>query len=91
MNLARDVKGNKKGFCISMNSKRKTQKNVGLLLKAAGELMRNKEEVKLFSAFLPESLQVKLAIRKCRTQTLEGKSGARKTQSQYSRTRLGST
>lgn len=31
INLARHVKGNKKGFCRSVSDKRKTKENVGLL------------------------------------------------------------
>lgn len=33
LNMARDVKGKKKGFYRYFNSKRKTGRNVGLLLK----------------------------------------------------------
>lgn len=36
VNLARDVKGNKKGFYKYINSKRKTRENLGLLLNGTG-------------------------------------------------------
>lgn len=53
--------------------------------------VRGREEVEMDSVpFLPESLPVKLAIGKCRTQTPEGRSGTRKLCSQCSSTRLGS-
>lgn len=52
MNLARDVKINKKGFYMYVNNKRKTLENVRLLLKTAGEQVKNyMEEVKVLSAF----------------------------------------
>lgn len=41
LNLARDVKRSKKRFYMQMNSKRKTQENVGLLMNAAEELEIN--------------------------------------------------
>ncbi|PKU33022.1 rna-directed dna polymerase from mobile element jockey-like [Limosa lapponica baueri] len=47
LNLARGVKGNKKGFYKYINSKRKTRENVGQLLNGAGELVtRDMEKVK---------------------------------------------
>ncbi|KAK4825453.1 hypothetical protein QYF61_027608 [Mycteria americana] len=39
LNLARDVKGDKKGFCKYLSGKRKTRKNVGSLLNGAGDLV----------------------------------------------------
>lgn len=66
------MKGIKKGFYLYMNSKRKTQDNVRLLLKAVGELVRNDmEEVKILSASLLKSLQIKQAFRNPRPQRLE--------------------
>jgi len=39
LNLARDVKGNKKGFHKHLKGKRKSRENVGLLLNVARELV----------------------------------------------------
>lgn len=40
LNLERDVKSNKKGFCQYLNSKRPTRKNVGLLRNGNEDLVR---------------------------------------------------
>ena len=39
MNLAKDVKDKKRGFCKNICSKMKAKKNVGLLFGGAGDLM----------------------------------------------------
>jgi len=45
------VKGNKKGFQKYINSKRKTRKNVGLLLNGAGDLVtKDMEKAEVFNA-----------------------------------------
>ncbi|GAB0179374.1 mitochondrial enolase superfamily member 1 [Grus japonensis] len=52
LNLARDVKDNKKGFFKYISSKRKTRENVGLLLNEVGALvMEDTEKVELLNAF----------------------------------------
>ena len=52
LNLAREVKNNKKGFFNYISSKRKTRDNVGLLLNEAGVLvMENAEKAELLNAF----------------------------------------
>ncbi|GAB0202805.1 mitochondrial enolase superfamily member 1 [Grus japonensis] len=52
LNLARDVKDNKKGFFKYINSKRKTRENVGLLLNEVGTLvMEDTEKEELLNAF----------------------------------------
>ncbi|GAB0204878.1 mitochondrial enolase superfamily member 1 [Grus japonensis] len=51
LNLARDVKDNKKGFFKSISSKRKTRENVGLLLNEVGALVtEDTEKTELLSA-----------------------------------------
>lgn len=40
LNLTRDVKDSKKGFCRYINNRRKTGINVGLLLNGTGALVR---------------------------------------------------
>ena len=51
MNLARNVKGKKKGFYRYINSKRKTSENVGPLLNGAVDLVTNDtEKAKVLSA-----------------------------------------
>lgn len=39
MDLARDVKGNKKGFCKHIHDKRKIRENVGTLMNGTGVLI----------------------------------------------------
>ena len=39
LNLARDVKGNRKSFCRYIGDKRKTRENVGALQKETGDLV----------------------------------------------------
>jgi len=52
LNLAKDIKDNKKGFFKYISSKRKTRENVGLLLNELGVLVtEDTEKVKFFSAF----------------------------------------
>ncbi|KAK4810509.1 hypothetical protein QYF61_004289 [Mycteria americana] len=52
LNLVRDVKGDKKGFCGFIISKRKTRENVGLLLNGAGDLVtQDMEKAEVLSAF----------------------------------------
>jgi len=52
LNLARDVKNNKKGFFKNISSKRNTRDNVGLLLNEVGVLvMEDAEKADLLNAF----------------------------------------
>jgi len=52
LNLARDVKDNKKGFFKYISSKRKTRDNVGLLLNEVGALAsEDTEKMELLNAF----------------------------------------
>ncbi|GAB0189216.1 mitochondrial enolase superfamily member 1 [Grus japonensis] len=52
LNLARDVKDNKKGFFYFISSKRKTRENVGLLLNEVDTLVtEDTEKVELLNAF----------------------------------------
>ena len=58
MNLARDVKGNKKGFFQYVSSKRKARENVRPLLNEVGALvMADADKAELLNAFLCFSLQ----------------------------------
>ena len=52
LNLARDVKNNKKSFFKYISSKRKTRENVGLLLNKVGALVtEDTEKAALLNAF----------------------------------------
>ena len=52
LNLARIMKGNKKGFYKYISRKRKTLENVGLLLNGAEDLVtKDMEEVKVLNVF----------------------------------------
>ncbi|GAB0204618.1 mitochondrial enolase superfamily member 1 [Grus japonensis] len=70
LNLARDVKDNKKGFFKYISSKRKTRKNVGPLLNEVGALvMEDTEKVKLLNALFDSVFAAKVGPQE--TQTLE--------------------
>ncbi|GAB0202578.1 mitochondrial enolase superfamily member 1 [Grus japonensis] len=70
LNLARDVKDNKKGFFKYISSKRKTKENVGLLLNEVGALvMEDTEKAELLNAFFALVFTAKAGPQE--TQTLE--------------------
>lgn len=50
--LAKDMKGNRKGFCKYINSKRESRENMGSLLNGVREVVTNKmEKAKVLNAF----------------------------------------
>jgi len=52
INLARDIKGNKKSFCRYVNDKRKAKENVGPLWKKTGDLVtQGMEKAEVLNAF----------------------------------------
>ncbi|GAB0209397.1 mitochondrial enolase superfamily member 1 [Grus japonensis] len=70
LNLAMDVKDNKKGFFKYISSKRKTRENVGPLLNEVGALvMEDTEKVELLNAFFASVFTAKAGPQE--TQTLE--------------------
>ncbi|GAB0204864.1 mitochondrial enolase superfamily member 1 [Grus japonensis] len=70
LNLARDVKDNKKGFFKSISSKRKTRENVGPLLNEVGALVtEDTEKTELLSAAFASIFTAKAGPQE--SQTLE--------------------
>jgi len=56
LNLVRDVKGGKKSFCRCISSKRKTGKNVRLLLNGVENLVtKDTEQAEVLSVFFPSA------------------------------------
>ncbi|GAB0204029.1 mitochondrial enolase superfamily member 1 [Grus japonensis] len=70
LNLARDVKDNKKGFFKYISNKMKTRENVGLLLNEMDALvMEDTEKVELLNAFFASVFTAKASPQE--SQTLE--------------------
>ncbi|GAB0208125.1 mitochondrial enolase superfamily member 1 [Grus japonensis] len=70
LNVARDVKDNKKGFFKYISSKRKTRENVGPLLNEVGALVtEDTEKVELLNAAFASAFTAKASPQE--TQTLE--------------------
>jgi len=62
------VKGNKKGFYKHISSKRKTSKNMALLLSWAGELVANEmPKAKVLSAFFASVFTSKTGLQEAQT------------------------
>jgi len=79
LNLSRDVKGNKKGFCKQISSKWKTRESVGLSPNQQGSLMTKDTEEHELVPSAPHSSLARGALRNPKPLRPEGMSGARKT------------
>ncbi|GAB0182598.1 mitochondrial enolase superfamily member 1 [Grus japonensis] len=68
LNLARDVKDNKKGFFKYISSKRKTRENVGPLLNEVGALvMEDTEKAEILNAFFASVFTAKAGPQESQT------------------------
>ena len=73
LNLAKDVKGNRKGFYKYINSKRKTRENMDLLLNGAAELVANEmPKAKVLSAFFASVFTSKTGLQEAQTPQTRG-------------------
>jgi len=80
LNLAKDVKDNKKGFFKYISSKRKTRDNVGTLLNEVGVLvMEDAEKAELLNAFFTSVFSAKASLRNPRSWRQERKPAERMT------------
>lgn len=89
LNLAREMKINKKSFYRCINSERRTRENVGLLLNELGYLMTT-GKVPL-NALFASLYTGRSSLQQCQPLRLEGKSGTRNTYPQWRKIMLGST
>ncbi|GAB0189884.1 mitochondrial enolase superfamily member 1 [Grus japonensis] len=72
LNLARDIKSNKKSFCRYVSDKRKTRENVGPLWKETGDLVtQDMEKAELLNDIFVSVITSKCSIHT--TQVTEGK------------------
>lgn len=78
LNLARDVKGNKKDFYRHMDSRRKTRENVRCLLNGAKGLeTKDTEKAEILSAFFALVFTGAIYLQECQVLETVGMSGAR--------------
>lgn len=74
MNLARDVKGDKKGFCKYLNCKRKTRENTGMLWTGAVALVpQGMEKAELLNALFTSFFASKTDLQKSKALEIKGK------------------
>ncbi|PKU31717.1 rna-directed dna polymerase from mobile element jockey-like [Limosa lapponica baueri] len=79
LNLAKDVKDNKKGFFEYSSSKRKTRDNVGPLLNEVGTLVtEDAEKTELLNAFFPSVSTAKANPQEPQTLEVEDRAWSKK-------------
>lgn len=79
LNVAREVKNNKKGFCECIHNKTKGGDNVRPLLSETADLVTQTwKRLRCERPPLPRSLIARLAFRNSKSQRLGGTCGARK-------------
>ena len=76
--MARDVKGNKKGFYRYIGSKRNTTENASLLLNVVGNFLTKEKDEVLNVIFTLVFLLIRFVLRNTRPLKSMGESGAMK-------------
>ncbi|KAK4807194.1 hypothetical protein QYF61_024314 [Mycteria americana] len=88
LNLARDVKGNKKGFYKYIGDKRKARENVGLLLNEAGGVVtQDIKKAEVLNASFASVFTSKIDLQESQAPETGEKAGARKMYSWWKRIR----
>jgi len=79
LNLAKDLKDNKKGFCKYVSNIPRTRKNVDSLLNEMGDLVTKEvEKVELLNTTFASVLASKLGLQESQVTETREKAGARK-------------
>ncbi|GAB0204443.1 mitochondrial enolase superfamily member 1 [Grus japonensis] len=92
LNLARDVKDNKKGFYKYIDNEKKTREKVSLLLNETGDLvMQDMEKSEVLNVVFALAFTSKTGLQESQAPETRGKSGARKMYPWWKRIRSSNT